>query len=502
MNWREEYKRKLVSAEEAVRVVKSGDRVVIPISVTLEVLHESLGARKDELKGVEILQGAAGVFYPWYQPGYEEAFTINCATYAGPIPRQSVWDRRADFTPAPYAFVHKDVDEGRPGMVEPDVLMIELSPPDEHGFCSFGDAIFEKKDYVKRAKKVIAEVNDHLIRTYGDNFVHVSEIDYFVDGTPYDPTPDELEKHIYAKMPEEIRERFRKLIQEVNAPGYGVYRMKDSLEGYLAVLGGQAFYRLYRDSVLGVGEVAEHIYGIVHHLSSLIKDGDCIQIGTGNTSNPLVRAGLFDNKQDLGLHTETAPPGLVTLIKEGVFNGKYKNIHRGKAVASSFWPCSSMNLKELDILNENPAIEIHGSHYTNNAALIAAQDNVVAINNALFVDLTGQIASETIPGFLLYNGPGGQMDWVIGALNSKGGRSVTVMPSTAVGGSISRIVPLLEQGIMVTVPRTYADFIVTEYGIASLLGKSQRRRAEEIISIAHPDHRAELKKEAQKLFWP
>ena len=500
MDWQEEYKRKLVSPSEAVKVVKTGDRVVVPLAQEPDVLAQALGARKDELRNVEILQGVTRTNYPWWLPGYEEAFITNFAQYTGPQPRQMMWDRKADFTPVTYAMEFKDIDERRPGCIDPDVLIVVVSPPDVHGFCSFGESMWEKKEYVKRAKKVLAEVNAHYIRTYGDNFVHVSEIDYFVDGTPYDPTPEELERDIYAKMPAEVRDRFRKLIQEVNAPGHGVYRMKDSLEGYLAVLGGENFYRLYCDSVLGVGDVAEHMYGIVHYLSSLIKDGDCIQIGTGNTSNAVVRAGLFNNKQDLGLHTETTPPGLVPMIKEGVFTGKYKNIHRGKAVATSFWPCSSMNRTELDILNENPGIEIYGSHYTNNAAVIAAHDNMVAINNALFVDLTGQIASETIPGFLLYNGPGGQMDWVIGALNSKGGRSVTVLPSTALKGSISRIVPLLEEGIMVTVPRTYADIIITEYGIASLLGKSQRRRAEELISIAHPDHRAELRKQAQKLF--
>lgn len=502
MDWKEEYKRKMVTAEEAVKVVKSGDRVVIPLAQQPDVLAAALGARKDELKGVEILQGVTSTAYPWYQPGYEEAFIMNCAQYTGPRPRQLMWDRKGDFTPVTYALEFKDLEERRPGCIDPDVLIVVVSPPDEHGFCSFGEALWEKKEYVKRARTVLAEVNSHLIRTYGDNFVHVSEIDYFVEATPYDPTPEELERDIYAKLPEDIRDRFRQLIHEVNAPAYGVYRLKDNLEGLVQILGGEGFYRLYRDSVLGAGEVADYVYGIAHYLRELIKDGDCIQIGTGNTSNPLVRAGIFEGKQDLGFHCETAPPGIPGLIEEGVFTGKYKNIDQGKAVCTSYWPCSSMNQKDLDFLNENPLIELYGSHYTNDHRVIAANDNHVSINNALYVDLTGQIACETIPGFLLYNGPGGQMDWVIGALNSKGGRSVTVLPSTAVGGSISRIVPLLETGVLATVPRTLADFIVTEYGIASLLGKSQRRRAEELIAIAHPDYRAELRKEAQKLFWP
>jgi len=493
MVWIEEYKRKLVSAEEAVKVVKSGDRVVIPISVTLEDLHEALGARKDELRGVEILQGAAGVFYPWYQPAYEEAFITNCATYAGPIPRQLIWDRKADFTPAAYSFAHKDVDEGRPGVIESDVLMIELSPPDKHGFCSFGDAIFEKKDYVKRAKKVVAEVNDHLIRTYGDNFVHVSEIDYFVEATPHDPTPEELEQ-VYAAIPPPNREIIRGLFEELRSPGYAIWKARDIWpifpSDYLA------------RTILAAGEIPAHCYGIAHYLSPLINDGDTIQIGAGNTSNPLLKAGLFDSKHDLGLHTEAAPPGTVTLVKEGVFTGKYKTIHQGKAVATSFWPSVGWRGAEKEFLNNNPLFEMYSVSYTDNPKVCAAHDNFVAINNALYVDLTGQIASETIPGFLLWNGPGGQLDMHIGALLSKGGRAVTVLPSTAVGGSVSRIVPLLEEGIMVTIPRCYADFIVTEYGVASLMGKSQRQRAEELIVIAHPDFRAELRKEAQRLFGP
>ncbi len=496
MDWKTEYKGKLVSAEEAVKVVKSGDRVVIPLSQTLQVLHEALAARKDELRGVEILQGVTGVAYPWYQPEYEEAFTANFGQFIGPMPRQVLWERRADFTATPYAIEFKDIDERRPGCIDPDVVFVVVSPPNENGFCSFGEAMWEKKEYVKRAKKVIAEVSEHLIRTYGDNFVHVSEIDCFVEATPYNPTPEELEQVINS-IPAESRERMEALFDEFKVPAHVIWATRDILSILTTTLAD-----LMERTVYGAGPVPEHCYGIAHYVNQLINDGDCIQIGTGNTSNPLVRAGVFEGKQDLGFHTEVSPPLIPMLVKEGIFTGKYKNIHQGKAVATSFWPSSSLRQEELDFINENPLFELYGSHYTNNVRVISAHDNFVSIQNALFVDMTGQIGVETIPGFLLYNGPGGQMDWVIGALNSKGGRSITVMPSTAVGGGTSRIVPLMEEGVMVTVPRTYADFIVTEYGIASLMGKSQRRRAEELIAIAHPDFRAELRKEAQRLFWP
>lgn len=503
MDWKEEYKRKLVSADEAVKVVKSGDRVVIPLLGGANILTGALAARKDELRGVEILQGVSSTSYPWYQPGYEEAFIVNCAQYTGPLPRQMMWERRGDFTPVTYAMEFKDLDERRPGYIDPDICIVVVSSPNEHGFCSFGASLWEKKEYVRRAKKVLAEVNGHLIRTYGDNFVHVSEIDYFVEATPYNPSEEEMEEFYQSlPYPPEWRAKLKALNEEVKPPLWRIWMAKDALISTANFIPPETSYRLIRDTVLGAGEVPEHCYGIAHYINQLIKDGDCIQTGTGNTSNPLVRAGVFEGKHDLGLHTEVAAPGIVRLVRDGLFTGKYKTLHQGKAVATSFSPAVDLRQEELDILNENPLFELYGSHYTNNVKVISANDNVVSIQNAMFVDLTGQIGVETLPGFLLENGPGGQLDFVIGALNSKGGRSITVLPSTAIGGSVSRIVPLIEEGVMVTVPRTYADFIVTEYGIASLMGKSQRRRAEELIAIAHPDHRAELKKEAQKLFWP
>lgn len=505
MNWREEYKSKLVSADEAVKVVNSGDRVVISLAQDLWVIPDALFARRDELRGVEILQGVTATNYPWQQPGCEESFIVNCGQFTGPMPRQMMWERRADFTAVTYALEFKDQDEKRPGYIEPDVSLVVLSSPDEHGFCSFGEAMWEKKEFVKRAKKTIAEVDAHRIRTGGDNFIHVSEIDCFVEATPYSPSQEEIDQLFTeraAQIGPEKAQKFKAAYDEANCPGYEIWKFKDTMSLIDVAIPFETLYNLLAQTVLSVGPIPEHIKGIAHYVNQLLNDGDCIQIGTGNTSNPLVRAGVFDGKNDLGFHCEVAPPGIPELVRDGVFTGRYKNINQGRAVCTSFWPSATRRQDELEIIDGNPLFELYGSHYTNNHSVIAANDNHVSINNALYVDLTGQVNSETIPGFLMWNGPGGQMDWVTGALNSKGGRSITVLPATAVGGSISRIVPLLEEGLLVTVPRTFADFIVTEYGIASLLGKSQRRRAEELISIAHPDHRAELKKEAQKLFWP
>ena len=488
MDWKEEYKRRLVSAEEAARMVKSGERVVIPIGQSADVIPRALAARRDELRNVEILHGAPNVMYDWFQPGWEESFLVNLAQYTGAIPRGMMLERRGDFTPVTFALEFKELDERRPGMIEPDVLITVVSPPDEHGFCSFGHCMWQKKEYVKRAKKVLAEQNSYLIRTYGDNFVHVSELDCIVEADPIIPSAEEMEA-VIGQTPPQNQEKLRWIVQQQTPDRLS--SIKDALLFFppdeLAVL-------------LGLGEATEGHYAIAGYLSELIKDGDTVQIGYGTTSNPLVTAGLFDNKHDLGLHTEVCPGGLFDLVKEGVFTGKYKTLHQGKAVATSFWPAARP--PDLEYIDGNPLFELYGSNYTNNIKTIAAHDNMVAINNAMFVDLTGQIGSETTMGFRLQNGPGGQLDFTIGALYSRGGRSITVLPSRALRGAVSRIVPLIEEGIMVTVPRTYADFIVTDQGIASLLGKSQRRRAEELIAIAHPDFRAELRKEAQKFFYP
>ncbi|MDY6845089.1 MAG: 4-hydroxybutyrate CoA-transferase, partial [Thermodesulfobacteriota bacterium] len=181
MNWKEDYKRKLVSAEEAVKVVKSGDRVIFPMAQQPNVLAEALAARKDVLRNVEILQGVTTTAYPWLEPGYEEAFIVNCGQYTGPRPRPMMHARKADFTPVTYAMEFKDLNERRPGCIDPDVVVVVVTPPNENGYCSFGEAVWEKKEYIQRSKIALAEVNEHLIRTYGNNFVHVSEIDYFVE---------------------------------------------------------------------------------------------------------------------------------------------------------------------------------------------------------------------------------------------------------------------------------------------------------------------------------
>ena len=246
---------------------------------------------------------------------------------------------------------------------------------------------------------------------------------------------------------------------------------------------------------VGAGEREKKIS---QYVSSLIKDGDTLEIGVGGTAEWLLRLGTFNDKHDLGWFSENTPPGVVDLVRKGIMTGKRKTIHKGKAVATA---CGGSSKEDMAFINMNPLFELYSSDYILNSSVIAGNDNMVAINSALMIDLTGQIAAESI-GPRMVSGTGGQLAFAIGASLSKGGRSIVVLNSTARGEAISRIVSTLEPGTVVTVPRTLAVLIVTEYVISRLKGKTQRQRAEELIAIAHPNFRDNLKKEARRLFWP
>jgi 4-hydroxybutyrate CoA-transferase len=377
--------------------------------------------------------------FGWYDPGWEASFAIEIG-FPLPIVRQIIAERRCDIAIGSVGFVY-NVEGSR----LPDAVLLELSPPDAHGYCSFGASVWTKISELREAKLVMAEVNKNLIRTYGENYVHISEIDYFVEHTPSGKTP-----------------------------------------GSTDLLG--------RKNV-EAGQIEKTIAGYV---GSLIKDGDTLQIGVGSTSEWCAQLDTFKGKNDLGWHSETTPRGIIKLIRDGVFTGKYKTINKGKAVATA---CGGGSIEDMQFVNMNPRFELYPAEYCLDIRVIAQHDNMVAINSAVEVDLTGQIGAEAI-GTRLLSGAGGQTAFAIGSNLSKGGRCITVMPSTAGDGKISRIKPILDPGTIVTVPRIMADYIITEYGIARMKGKTQRQRALDLIGIAHPDFRAELKKEAEKLYWP
>ncbi len=437
-SWQEEYQRKTVSAEEAIRVVKSGDRVSFTYGREPLALGLALAARKNELKDVRIFVRTPSIDFGWYDPGWEDSFKVDIS-YVLPIVREMIAEHRCDFIPGGLL----GMTSRCPVISDVDVLLIEVSPPNENGFCSFGASVWGKKTAIRSAKVTIAEVNRNLIRTYGDNFIHVSEIDYFVEHVSGGGTPGATDL----------------LGRKTWEPG----KTEKTIAGYVG---------------------------------SIVEDGDTIQIGVGSTSEWVVQLGALDNKVDLGWHSEATPRGVIKLVREGVITGKRKHCNPGKVVAIAVGGGSK---EDMDFVNNNPMFELYDADYVLDPRVISANDKVLAINSAISVDLSGQIAAESV-GPVMISGPGGQLAFAIGAHLSKGGRFLTTLQSTARDGTISRIVPLLKEGTIVTVPRILADTVVTEYGIARLQGKSNRARAADLIAIAHPDFRAGLTQEAERLF--
>ena len=439
MDWEKDYKQKFVTPEEALKVVKAGDYVAFaygtePLSLGLALLN-----RGAEVGNLRVTVPAPGRDFAWYDPGWEQIFQIEVA-HVLPIVQQMMAEKRCDFIVGSLTWTHQ------PGIRRsPDVILTQLSPPDEHGYCSLGASLWNRKQAIREAKIAIAEVNPNLIRTYGDNFIHASEIDYFVEHVPSGRAPGATDM----------------LGRKTTGPG-------------------------------------EREKNIAEYISSLVRDGDCFEIGVGGTAEWVIRLGAFEGKNDLGVHSENLPPGVVDLVRKGEVTGQRKSLHKGKVVSTA---CGGSSREDMDFINMNPIFELYSSDYILDPQVISANDNVLAINSALAVDLTGQIAAESV-GPRMVSSTGGQLAFAIGANLSKGGRNITALVSTAQGGARSRIVPAFEPGTIVTVPRTLVDIVVTEYGIAHLKGKTQRERAEALSAIAHPDFRAELKKDAQKLFYP
>jgi 4-hydroxybutyrate CoA-transferase len=242
---------------------------------------------------------------------------------------------------------------------------------------------------------------------------------------------------------------------------------------------------------------SEFEIGFANQVLELINDGDTIQMGVGGISEAVV--GNLDGKHNLGVLSEMAPAGLGQLMEKGIVTNDCKPYHRGVNIATF-----CLGDQELyDYIRENPAFELHPASYTNNPVFIASHPNMVAINSAIMIDFSGQIASEGV-GHRQISGTGGQLNFHIGAFWSKGGKSISLIPSSskqADGRIISNILPELPPGTPVTVPRSFSDYVITEYGVARLRYKTRRERAMELISIAHPDFRGELKESLKSKFY-
>ena len=478
MPWRDEYREKLTTAEESVAIVADGDRVVVPLTEQPLTLLRALAERASEIEGATLT-----VAVPQFDVGpfVDAGWDVEIENFIGPYGRPYEHDGTAPYSPLAFSLTFKAFDE-RPAESKPiDVALVTVAPPNRHGQIGFGPQSWYKRGSAQRARKVAAEVNPSLARTFGDGFMPIDGFDKLVEVE----TPGGSVEYLVgatARLPDDRRTTLLEIIEQVSPR---------RLMGIAPQFATVDLDRL--KAQLGIDEPSDESKAIAENVRPLIRDGSTIQIGVGRPSSYLPRLGVFDNKVDLGLHSELTVPGVARLVDGGVITGRFKTIHQWRAVATSW---SGADDNDLDIIDDNPIFELYSPEYVLNPWVIAQNHQQVGINNALSVDLTGQIASESIFGGQMINGIGGQPETHLGALYSKGGRAITLLYSTAAHGAISRIVPKLESGELVTMPRFWADTIVTEYGVARLLGRNHRERADALISVAHPDFRAELRRAA------
>ncbi|HXK33437.1 MAG TPA: acetyl-CoA hydrolase/transferase C-terminal domain-containing protein [Dehalococcoidia bacterium] len=487
-DWQTYYQERLTTPAEAVKLVKDGDTVMVPIFPPA-LLVLALAQRREELRDVTIRLLAPAADPGWLRLPDETNFKIEFELFVGDFARFVMDEKRGAYLPNLFSLGMKAYDQQRPGVRLPDVLLCTVSKPNRAGFCHFGIHHWVQRSYARRCPIVIAQVDESLTPVHGDVYVHVSEIDHFVEFTP--PPLD--------------REQFDQVVSQVADPERqaGWRALADDLPNLQVLRGIRAVIPALHPNdvrtVLGMGEPVPEAEAIAGHLNTLINDGDTIQIGVGEPSRGIVRCGAFQGKKHLGIHTELGWPGLAKMWRDGIVDGSQKEIHRHKSVAAAW---TGIDPEDIEIIADNPHFELYDPEYVLSSRTLARLDRFVSINNAISVDLLGQINAETVFGGRIINGTGGQPEMHIAGAQSPGGRAITLLPSTAMGGAVSRIVSQLESGSYVTIPRYFADYVITEYGIARLLGKNHRERAEELIAVAHPDHRDTLRAEARALWWP
>ena len=427
MNWTDIYRSRVTSAADAVSHIESGQRVWIhPGCCTPKMLVDAMVSRADELRDVEVVHILTLAAAPYVDEGMEKSFRHR-ALFAGGNVRAAVNAGRADFVPI---HLHEVSELVLSGTMPIDVCLIQLSPPDEHGFCSYGAGVDATKTAVEQASVVIAMVNQKMPRTLGDSFVHISKLTHIVEAD---------EPLLELPMAGEISETSRKIGQ---------------------------------------------------YIAELIPDGATLQMGIGEIPDAVLL--FLGDKKHLGVHTEMFSDGLVDLFEAGVITNEKKTLHRGKIVTSFVIGTK----RAFDFVDNNPFMEFHPNEYVNDPFIVARNDQMIAINSAISIDVTGQVCADSI-GTSIYSGFGGQVDFIRGSSRSKGGKPIIALPSTAKGGTVSRLVDTLLPGSGVVTTRADVNYVVTEYGVASLWGRSLRERAQQLIAIAHPDFREELERAAK-----
>ena len=431
MSWMKAYESRVTTAEEAIRrSVKSGDRIFLTGNCSVpQELMRALVDQGSNLYDIEICHALTLGSGDYVAPEMEGHIRAN-SLFIGPNVRKAVQEGRADFTPvllSEFTLLFKNQ------VLPLDVAFVHLSPPDEHGFCSYGIETGLTKSPAESADIIIAEVNENMPRCLGDSFIHVSRLDYIV---PVDYPLLEL----------------------------------PMTEGGLS------------NVHIKIGE----------YIADLIPDGATMQMGIGAIPDAVLK--FLHDKRDLGVHTELFSDSVIDLVDSGVLTNARKTLHPGKITAG--FMIGTHRLYEW--AHDNPLIELHRTEYVNDPFVIAQNDRQVAINSAIEVDLTGQVCADSI-GPKLYSGVGGQLDFIYGASRSDGGVPIIALPATVEGKGISRIVPMLKRGAGVVTSRYHIHYVVTEYGVANLYGRTIRERAEALINIAAPEFRDELTHEAKRL---
>ncbi|MHA2225783.1 MAG: GNAT family N-acetyltransferase [Candidatus Hodarchaeales archaeon] len=436
---KQKYPKKFVSKENIFRKIHRGDRIFLHTGCgepqyLVRSLIKYIESRPKAFFDAEVFQSinifTLGVA-PYATTKFQRNFRMN-AFFVGDPTREGVNTGLSDYTPI---FLSNVPDLFYRGLVPIDVALIQVSPPDDHGYLNLGVSVDIVKAAVEKASLIIAQMNIHMPRIHGDGFIHINDVDYIV---PYDEPILEFDPDL-------------------------------------------TIDNLHKEISFRIG----------NYVSRLIQEGDTIQVGYGSIPNAIM-ANLTE-KKNLGIHTELVSDGLVDLMKQGIVDNTKKTLNRHKTIGSF----SMGTRKTYEYIHDNPFIELKRIDYTNNPLTIAQHDNMTAINSALQVDLTGQASAESI-GIQFYSGIGGQADFMRGAALARNGKTILALPSTAEDGAISRIVPFLKEGAGATLNRGDIQYVVTEYGIAYLHGKNIRERVMQLISIAHPDFRPSLLIEAKK----
>ena len=434
MDWKTKYADKVMSADEAVKLIKSGDTVVLAHAVAEPVsIVDAMVANKHLYKDITVSHMVTLGKGEYAKPENSDVFRYE-GWFTSPSVRNSIVEGHGDFIPV---FFHEIPSLIRRDILHVDVMMVTVTPPDEHGYCNVGVSSDYTMQGIKSARVVLAEINDQVPTVFGNAYVHVDEIDAMV---------------------------------EFNRP------LPES-----------------KPAVIGPVEEA-----IGKNCASLINDGDTLQLGIGAIPDAVL-AQLGDKKH-LGIHSEMIADGVVDLFEKGAIDCSQKGIDEGKMVVTFL-----MGTKKLyDWCDNNPMVELREVDYVNHPMTVCNLKNLVCINACVQIDFMGQIVSECI-GTKQISGVGGQVDFICGASMAKDGnaRAIIAMPSVTVkkdGSMISKIVPFIDHGAAVTTSRCDADYVVTEYGIAKLKGANLKDRARQLINIAHPDFREDLKVQFKERF--